>query len=74
MNFWANETATAYTATVITRYIEYNNAVSTELATVTNVNATTGGNIPTDLIGSWNEYGRTSIVAETVASYETTVM
>jgi hypothetical protein len=75
LNFWYTETATAYTATVITRYIQYNNTVSTELATVTDVNATTISNsIPYTIVPPHNEYGSTSIGFGTVATWETTAM
>jgi hypothetical protein len=75
LNYWYTETATAYTATIITRYIQYNNTVSTELATFTDVNATTiSDNIPSTIIPANNEYGRTTIGFETVATWETTAM
>lgn len=74
LNYWWNQTVTAYTATVITRYIEYNNVVSTELATITNVNATKEGSIPTDIIGTWNEYRMTTSGTQKYASYPTTTV
>ena len=75
LNWFYTETATAYTATIITQYIQYNNTVSTELATVTDVNATTyRDNIPYTVVPTHNEYGRTSMGFETDATWETTVM
>lgn len=74
LNFWWNTTQTAYTATVVTQYVVYNNTVLTEYETMTNGNPPIGS-IPPDIIGTWNEYRGTVLAnRSTIATYETTTM
>ncbi|KAJ4994289.1 hypothetical protein SVAN01_00118 [Stagonosporopsis vannaccii] len=74
LNFWWSSTRGGYTATVVTSYIQYDNTVLTELATITNPGAPIGS-IPNDIIPTHNVYRGTTLANQsTIASYPTTII
>lgn len=74
LNYWWNSTRGRYVATVITSYIQYDNTVVTELATITGSGALVG-TIPNDIIPTHNVYRGTVLADQSsIATYPTTTM
>lgn len=79
LNYWWTQTATAYTATVITQYLVYNsNTTTTKLSTVQHNNvsdvAIPTTIIPLDLSDNGGDYTDTWLETGTVMTYANSSM